>query len=309
MIKPRALSPGDRLAIVAPASCFGRQEFSDGIAELERLGYIPVYDESVFARSRHGYVAGDPEVRAAAIQKAWRDPQIAGVIAVRGGYGSAQVLPLLDPREARQAAKPFIGYSDLTAMLTFLTMNCGMVAFHGPMLAGRLGRGEAGYDRTSFTAALSSREPMGELSPAGVEIVRRGEARGPMFGGTLTQLLASIGTPFAFNPPDDYVLFLDEVGERPYRLDRMVTQLRQTGLLGRANSVVIGELPGCDEPSGSPAGRAVMADLFAEFPGPVVIGFPSGHTTAPAMTLPFGVACRVVASRTPSVVVEEGAVR
>jgi muramoyltetrapeptide carboxypeptidase len=129
-----------------------------------------------------------------------------------------------------------------------------------------------------------------------------------LLGGTLTQLLASLATPFAFAPQPVRMLFLDEVGERPYRLDRMVTQLRQTGLLARAAAVVIGELPQCDEPSGDPSARAVMADLFASFPGPVVIGFPSGHTTGPAMTLPFGVACRVIAGSRPRLVIEEAAV-
>ena len=306
MRKPRALAPGDRLAIVAPASPFTREEFDSGLQEIRRLGFEPVYDDSVFARER--YVAGTPAVRAAAIHAAWRDPSIAGVIGVRGGYGSAQLLPLLNRDEARGAAKPFIGYSDLTSVLTFLTLGCDLVAFHGPMLAGRLGRGAEGYDEDSFVRTLCRREPVGELAPAGLESVRPGEAGGVLLGGTLTQLLASLGTPYAFAPPDGYVLFLDEVGERPYRLDRMVTQLAQAGLLARASAVVIGELPNCDEPSGDPKARAVMADLLADFPGPVLIGFPSGHTVGPAMTLPFGVAARVLAGPRPRLVIEEAAV-
>jgi muramoyltetrapeptide carboxypeptidase len=307
MRKPRALTPGDRLAIVAPASPFTRDEFDAGLQEIRRLGFVPVYDDSVFARRR--YVAGSPEVRAAAIHAAWRDPSIAGLIGVRGGYGSAQLLPLLDREEARRASKPFIGYSDLTAMLTFLTIGCERVAFHGPMLAGRLGRGAAGYDEDSFVRALCRREALGELAPPGLESVREGEASGMLLGGTLTQLLASLGTPYAFDPPAGYVLFLDEVGERPYRLDRMVTQLAQAGLLSRASAVVVGELPKCDEPSGDPTARAVMADLFAGFPGPVLIGFPSGHTNGPAMTLPFGVSARVIAGPAPRLVIEESAVQ
>ena len=307
MRKPRALAPGDRLAIVAPASPFTREDFDGGLEEIRRLGFVPVHDESVFARER--YVAGTPAVRAAAIHAAWRDPLIAAVIGVRGGYGSAQLLPLLDREEARRAAKPFIGYSDLTSMLTFLTLGCDLVAFHGPMLAGRLGRGAAGYDEDTFVRTLCRREPVGELAPAGLESVRPGEARGMLLGGTLTQLLASLGTPYAFAPPDGYVLFLDEVGERPYRLDRMVTQLAQSGLLARASAIVIGELPRCDEPSGDPTARAVMADLFADFAGPVLIGFPSGHTTGPAMTLPFGVTARVIAGPRPRLVIEEPAVQ
>ncbi|HMB80127.1 MAG TPA: LD-carboxypeptidase [Vicinamibacterales bacterium] len=306
MRKPRALRPGDRLAIVAPASPFTREEFDAGVAEIRRLGFEPVYDESVFARQR--YVAGPPALRAAAIHAAWRDPSIAGLIGVRGGYGSAQLLPLLDREEARRAGKPFIGYSDVTSILTFLTIGCDLVAFHGPMLARRLGRGVDGYDKDSFVRVLCRREPVGELTAPGLESMRAGEASGPLFGGTLTQLLASLGTPFAFAPPQGYVLFIEDVGERPYRLDRMVTQLVQTGLLARASGVVIGELPMCDEPSGDPTARAVMADLFAGFPGPVLIGFPSGHTTGPAMTLPLGVTARVVATAQPRLVIEEAAV-
>jgi muramoyltetrapeptide carboxypeptidase len=307
MRKPRALAPGDRLAIVAPASPFSRAEFDSGVQELRRLGFVPVYDDSVFARQR--YVAGSAAVRAAAIHAAWRDPSIAGVVGVRGGYGSAQVLPLLDREEARRAAKPFIGYSDLTSVLTYLTIGCDRVAFHGPMLAGRLGRGAAGYDEDSFIRTLCRPEALGELTPPGLESIRSGEAKGLLLGGTVTQLLASLGTPYAFDPPTGYLLFLDEVAERPYRLDRMVTQLAQSGLLARAAGVVIGELPNCDEPSGDPTARAVMADLFADFHGPVLIGFPSGHTSGPAMTLPFGVVTRVVGGVTPRLIVEESAVQ
>jgi muramoyltetrapeptide carboxypeptidase len=104
------------------------------------------------------------------------------------------------------------------------------------------------------------------------------------------------------------VLFLDEVGERPYRIDRMITQLRQSGLLARASAVVVGELPRCDEPSGEPTARAVVADLFSDFPGPVLVGFPSGHTVGPSMTVPFGVTARVVAGSRPRLVIEEAAV-
>jgi muramoyltetrapeptide carboxypeptidase len=307
MRKPRALAPGDRLAVVAPASPFTREEFDSGLLEVRRLGFVPVYDDSVFARQR--YVAGSAAVRAAAINAAWRDPLIAGLIGVRGGYGTAQLLPLLDRDAARHASKPFIGYSDLTSMLTYLTLGCERVAFHGPMLAGRLGRGAAGYDEDSFVRTLCRREPPGELAPSGLQSIRPGEAAGMLLGGTLTQVLASLATPFAFDPPSGYVLFLDEVGERPYRLDRMVTQLVQTGLLARASAVVIGELPKCDEPAGDPTARDVMADLFAQFPGPVLIGFPSGHTVGPAMTLPFGVAARVIGGARPRLVIEEAAVQ
>jgi len=308
MLKPRALTPGSRLAVVAPASAFRRDEFDAGVEEIRRLGFEPVYDDSVFAKGSPVYLAGAAGARANALRAAFRDPSIAGIVAVRGGYGSAQLLPLLDVEEARRACKPFIGYSDLTAILGFLTIQCGVVAFHGPMIDQCLSRGEAKYDRRSFLHAVSRAEPLGELAPPGLEVISRGDAGGMLLGGTVTQLLATMGTRFAFDPPNGFVLFFEEVGERPYRLDRMVTQLRQTGILARASAIVIGELNGCDEPGGSVTGRGVMADVLSDFPGPIVAGFPSGHTTGPTYTLPLGVACRVVADERPRLVIEEAAV-
>lgn len=306
MIRPRALKPGDHVAIVAPASPFERDEFERGVDEVRRLGFEPVFDVCIFDRDR--YVAGSPSVRAASLQAAWRDRSIAGILAVRGGYGSAQILPLLDRNEAQRARKAFVGYSDLTSLLTYFTTGCGLVCFHGPTVAGRLGGGEQAYDRDSFVRALTRAEPLGELTAPGIEALRPGEAAGPLLGGTLTQLAASLGTPYAFEPPAGYVLFVDEVGERPYRIDRMWVQLAFSGVLARASAIVFGELPGCDEPGGDPTVRAVVADLVQDFPGPVLFGFPSGHTAGPALTLPLGVRARIIAGRGSRMVVEEPAV-
>ena len=306
LTRPRAVRPGDRLAIVAPASPFDRGEFDAGIEEVRRLGFEPVFDERVFAR--RGFVAGAPGLRARALREALTDPSIAGVLCVRGGYGSVQVLPWLDPREIAAARKPIVGYSDITSLLVFITGHAGLVAFHGPTVAGRLGRGERGYDRATFLAALCKATPMGEVGSRSLRTVKPGEAAGPLFGGTLTQLLASLATPFAFDPPDEHVLFLDEVNERPYRLDRMLVQLRLSGLLARASAVIFGELPGCDEPGGTPTAWSVIEDALADFAGPIVTGLPSGHTTGAALTLPLGVQTRVVADDHPRVVIEEAAV-
>ncbi len=305
MRKPRALVPGDRVAIVAPASPFDRDTFDQGVAEIERLGLTPVITEGVFAR--RGYVAGDARSRAAALTAVWRDPSIAAIMGVRGGYGSAQLLPFLDPDIVRDAAKPFIGHSDLTAVLVYLTTQCGTVCFHGPMVL-NLSRGEAGYDRDSFRRCLMTTAPIGELAADGLDTLRAGEASGLLLGGTLTQLVASLGTPYAFAPPSGYVLLLDEVGERPYRIDRMLTQLSASGVLMRAAAVVCGEFPDCDEATGLPSARGVVAELLQAFPGPVLFGFPTGHTAGPALTVPLGVEVRVVGGRRPRFVVTESAV-
>jgi muramoyltetrapeptide carboxypeptidase len=307
MLKPRALRPGDRLGIVAPASPFGRDSFDAGVAELTRLGYEPVFDQSVFARAR--YTAGDGATRAAAFRRAWQDPSIAALIAVRGGYGSVHLLPLLDSDEIRRTPKAFIGYSDNTSLLSWLTGQCGLVAFHGPMLDGRLGRGELAYDLDTFNRVLTRAEPAGRISHSQVEALRPGEAAGVLLGGTLTTLLASLGTPYAFDPPAGHVLFIDEVAERPYRIDRMLTQLRLAGLLSRASAIVFGELPRCDEPAErGPAIKDVVRDLLSDFPGPILFGLPSGHTDGASMTLPFGVRARVVTGAAPALIVEEAAV-
>lgn len=306
MRKPRALRPGDRVALVAPASPFARDEFDAGLGELRSLGFEPVFDESVFAR--HAYLAGPADLRASAWRRAWEDPSISALIAVRGGYGSVHILPFLDAERVRRSPKPFIGFSDNTSLLSWLTTQCGIVSFHGPMIEARLARGDAGYDRDTFVRCLCRSEPMGEIRDDRVETIVPGERSGILVGGTLTQLLASLGTPYEFDPPAGCILFIDEVGERPYRLDRMLTQLRLAGLLGRAAAVVFGELPKCDEPGGGPGARAVVEELMSGFPGPVLYGFPSGHTSGATLTLPFGVRARVVADGPPTLVIEEAAV-
>jgi len=306
MRRPRALRPGDRIAIVAPASQAPRAEFDAGVAELRRLGFEPVFDENVFDRT--AYLAGPAVTRTAAFQRAWSDPGIAALVAVRGGFGSVHLLPLLDPSIFAATPKAFIGYSDNTSILSWLTLTCGIVAFHGPMLQGRFARGEEGYDRDTFERCLTRAEPAGEITHPQVEVVQHGDAAGMLTGGTLTQLTGSLGTPYAFDPPDGCVLFLDEVGERPYRLDRLFTQLRLSGVLARVSALVFGELPECDEPDGKITARQVIGELVDDFPGPVLYGLPSGHTSGATLTLPFGVRARVITGARPALVIEESAV-
>lgn len=303
---PRALASGDVVAVVAPASPFDGAAFEAGVAELRHLGFRPEWQPDLFARQR--YLAGEPSLRAADFLAAWRDPRVAGLIGARGGYGSAQIVSSLDPGTIRATPRAFVGYSDLTTILTHLVCHCGVVAFHGPTVAGRLGRGAEAYDRASFLAALTVARPMGELALAGAETLVAGEARGRLMGGTLTQIAAAAGTAYALAPWDDTLLLLEDVGERPYRLDRLVQQVRDSGLLRRVRGVVLGTFPRCDEPGGVVTAREVLASLFAGFPGPVVYGAPFGHVDGPALTLPLGVRGRLVAGAAPILEVEEPAV-
>lgn len=306
MLKPRPLAPGDRIAVIAPASPFARDQFELGLAELRSLGFEPVYEESLFARD--GYVAGPPDLRAAAWMRAWADPSVAALVAVRGGYGSIQMLPFLDRETVRRTPKAFIGYSDNTTLLGWLTLACGIASFHGPMIAGQLARAADGYDRDTFERCLFRPEPAGEMTHPRLETVRAGNAAGVLVGGTLALLAASLGTPYAIMPPAGCVLFIEDVGERPYRLDRMLTQLQFSGVLERAAALVFGELRDCDEPDGSITARDVVERWARDFRGPVLFGLPSGHTSGPTLTLPFGVRARVVATPRPALVIEEAAV-
>ena len=155
----------------------------------------------------------------------------------------------------------------------------------------------------------SSASGAGALAPEGVEVLHGGEACGMLVGGTLTQLVGLLGTPWAFQVPQGAVLFVEDIGERPYRIHRMLTQLTQAGMLAPARALVFGEFPGCDEPGGDPAIRDVLREFTEGFGGPVLFGFPSGHTRGATWTLPFGVGATVVAAPAPALVITEAAVQ
>jgi muramoyltetrapeptide carboxypeptidase len=306
VIKPRALREGDRIALVSPASPFSREEFDKGAAELRRLGYTPVYHESVFDRST--FTSGPAELRAAAFVRAWSDPSIAALIAVRGGYGSVHLLPELNGWTPQETPKLFIAYSDNTSLLSWLTCQCGITALHGPMIEGRFARGAEGYDEASFSR-LARGEGVGfVMEPDTLSVLCEGDARGPLHGGTLTQLTASLGTPYAFAPPDGCVLFIEDVNERPFRIDRMLTQLRLSGILARARGLVFGEMRGCDEPNGGPTARDTIRACLEDLDVPMLFGFPSGHTTGPCWTLPLGVRVHMRTSPRAGLVIEESPV-
>lgn len=304
MIRPRRLRPGDRIALVAPASGFRTPDLETGAAELRRLGFEAVHEPEVFVRT--WFEAGSPDVRARVLDAAWSDPSISAILAIRGGYGSQQLLPLLEPERPRQARKMLIGYSDITTLLCWSFMQ-GMVSLHGPMVEGRLSVGPSAYDEGTFLRVLTDPEPLGPLPAPALETFMPGEAAGLVVGGTLTQIVTLLGTPWALDLPRGAILLIEEVAERPYRVHRMLTQLAQSGTLARAGAIVFGEFRGCDEPGGPPAIRDVLRDFTRGFHGPVVFGLPFGHTTGAALSIPIGVRGRVVTTP-PAVIIEEGAV-
>lgn len=306
MLRPRPLRRGDRVALVSPASPFDRGEFDRGAAELSRLGFEPVWDDRVFAREP--MVSGPPALRAGAFLDALRDPAIRAIVAVRGGYGSVELLPFFDARELAGARKIICGYSDITSLLVYTVCHAGLVAFHGPMLDRRLSRGDAGYDKASFLAALSEPAPMGRLAPPGLSVLREGTAGGTLVGGTLTQIAAGLGTPYGLALDGPSILFLEDVGERPYKLRRMLMQLKLAGAFARVSGIVLGDMTGCDEPGGQPSACDVITAVLDGFEGPILSGFPSGHGETPLWTLPFGVRASIATAGGPSLTIEEPAV-
>lgn len=304
----RPVGRGSRVAVVAPASGCTRDEVDRGLGELRRLGFDPVWDERLF--DAQPFTAGTPGSRAEELQHALTRPDVDAVLAVRGGYGSVHTLPGLDAAAIRLARTAFVGYSDVTSVHAFLGGSAGLTSVHGPMIDRRLSRGPAGYDQTTFLTSLST-EPLGEVTPAGMSVVKPGEATGLLVGGTLTQLVGLLGTPFDVPPPRGHVLFIDEVHERPYRLHRLLTQWQMAGRFASAAALVFGQLPDCEEPGATVTALDVVRELVADFPGPVLFGVPSGHTAAdvPLISLPFGVPVRVVAADPPRLVFTEAAAR
>jgi len=311
MLRPRALRSGDKVAIVSPASPFVRAEFDAGVEELRRLGLDPVWDDRVFAREP--MVAGPPGLRAQAFLDALRDPSITALIAARGGYGSVEILPFVDAAELARARKILCGFSDITSLLVYSVCHAGLVAFHGPMLERRLARRDEGYDRASFVKALFDPAPMGRLEPAGLSVLREGAAQGMLVGGTLTQIAAGLGTPYGIRLDRPALLFIEDVGERPYRLRRMLTHLKLAGVLDHVAGVILGSMEDCDEPPAAGGGTALracdaVAAFFSEFNGPILSGFPSGHGPSPVWTLPFGVQAAMDTADGGALWIEEPAV-
>ncbi len=275
----------------APASAIEAEKVEAGVRELERLGFrVRVADDIL---DKQIYAAGSPERRVRELHELFADPEVRGVVCARGGAGAAQVLPLLDLGLLAAHPKVFSGYSDITHLHSVLG-NLGIVSFHGPMLATELSTGR--YDADSFLQSVSAMDGgMAFGADAGLRVLREGRASGRLRGGCLTLLAAACGTPWSLRAEDDTILFLEEVDEKPYRVHRMLIQLRQSGVLDHVRGVVLGELPGCEGPPDLPYSLDEVLKDALPAPLPVAIGLRSGHRAASFLTLPLGVAAELAA--------------
>lgn len=272
MIVPPPVVPGATIGVVAPGGAVNRDALARGVAELERMGFRVRLGAHVLERRR--YLAGTTDARLADLIAMLRDPDIGAVLCARGGYGTTHLLPHLDPALVAAHPKLVVGYSDVSPLLGWVVERSGVVALHGPMVATDVAKGLTDRAAARLLALLAApgatwREPI-------TEVVAAGAATGRLVGGCLSSLVALLGTPYALET-DGAVLFLEDVAERPYRVDRMLTHLRLAGKLERIAAVVLGSFADCDGASADDALADVFRDCFADAPFPVVAGFPAGH--------------------------------
>lgn len=294
MLLPNALRPGDRVAVIAPAGRVDAAGLERGLAELRSWGLEPVPGAHLLAS--HGYLAGTDAQRAADLLWAFRDPAIAGVICARGGYGCLRLLPHLDWGVIRANPKAFAGFSDITTLHQAFWKEAGLVTFHGPMVSVAEPGGMPAYNAAGLRAALMGQAypgpvplPEGAPDAPGLQTLVGGRARGRLLGGNLELVTRSIGTPWQLDTRGA-ILVLEDVDEAPYRVDRMLMQLRLAGLLDGVAGIVFGDSPTClVHPEGRPSLTLfeVLGELLAPLGVPLLYGFPCGHSRYRA-TLPLG---------------------
>ncbi|MGC2208803.1 MAG: LD-carboxypeptidase [Candidatus Korobacteraceae bacterium] len=290
----RALGPHSKAGVVSPASCVDRAALEAGCRALSELSGWQVATSPVALQSEGGF-AGSAAARAVSLMETWQRDDVDAVICARGGYGSNYLLPLLDFDALRMNPKPFVGYSDNTSLLLALERT-GMVAFHGPMVASDFARGTA--DELSLRAALGG-EALDLRFSAGspVQPLVAGEARGTLTGGCLSVVVTSLGTPWEIETWGK-ILFLEDVNEKPYRIDRMLMHLLLAGKFHGVRGIVFGAMLGC---AAAPEDEETLPRMMVRVLGglgiPIAIGFPSGHVESGNITLPFGVPAALVCSK------------
>ena len=268
--------------MVAPAGSVQDERLKAGVQALERAGFAVELAEGILEQK--GYLAGDEKRRAGALQRFFERADIAAVLCARGGFGSVQLLPLLDAEVIRRHPKVFVGYSDASIILNWLAQRCAMVAFHGPMVAMEVARGLEGRSADFFWGTLTGEKRQWRLEVA--ETVRPGVAVAEMAGGCLSAIITTLGTPYEIQTSGK-ILLLEDIGEKPYRIERMLTHLKMAGKLTGIAGLVFGSFTRC-EGEGERDVREIIQDLFHEAPYPVVTGLAAGHGDE-NLLLPFGV--------------------
>jgi len=296
------LKIGDTVGVVSLAAAVEKQALERGLEIVRGLGFHARVSKHVL--DRDDILAGSDRQRADELQAFFADPDIRAILVARGGYGSGRILPLLDFEAIALTPKPFVGFSDLTFLLNPIVERARMVAFHGPMLA--IDHQIEERNRRSFEHL--GKVLLGKLDRFEMEapqVIHPGSAEGELMGGCLSIIVAMLATPYAPSF-DDKIVFLEEVGERAYRIDRMLVQLRQSGALARCAGIVFGAIrPYGNEENEARMIRRFVAEQTAELEIPVLYGIDAGHFTN-NLTLPFGVRARLDTSVRSLTLTESG---
>src|SRR5579871_3019286 len=286
LVKPPALRPGDTIGIVAPASNVNGADFEARCAALRAAGYKLIYDDSLFDRDL--YFAGSTARRARELETMFTRDDVRAIICARGGYGSNYLLPEIDIEKIRANPKIFVGYSDITSLSTYFLDAAGLTAFHGPMVAKDWYHSD-GVDLPSWQSAVSGLSAWDVPLNAGVTSIVDGEAEGILYGGCLSILVASLGTPYEIKT-DDTILFLEDVAAKPFQIDRMLMQLKLGGFLKNVRGIVFGDMLDCvQSPTQDYTLHEVIRRVVGDLGIPIAFGVRSGHVTSGNITLPFGV--------------------
>jgi len=289
-IKPPALRAGDKVGIVAPASNIKRELLEQGSAALRRMGYEPLYSDSIMERDL--YFAGSVERRARELEEMFEREDVRAIICARGGYGSNYLLNALDLRKIAAHPKIFVGYSDLTSLLTCFADSAKLVTFHGPMVTKDFASDD-GVDIASWTAALSGAAEWEIGAGSGAGPMVQGQAEGILYGGCLSILVASLGTPNEIRT-EGTILFLEDVAAKPFQIDRLLMQLKLAGKLNGVRGIVFGEMLDCRQSADQDYTlEEVVLRVVRDLKIPVAFGLRSGHVSLANVTLPIGVQARL----------------
>ncbi len=294
-IKPKRLKSGDSIALVAPGSYISKEELEDSIKKIEALGFRGVYSDKILLQN--GYFSGTDSMRAEDLQEKFEDKSVNGIMCARGGYGCARILPLLDYKSIQRNPKVLIGYSDVTALMYGIFKKTGLITFHGPVSTSTFND----FSVKNFNSVLiennypikfsNATEDLDE-NPYGVFSIVKGKAKGKLIGGNLSIMVSLIGTEYDVSY-ENAIVFFEEVGEEPYRIDRMLTQLIQAKKFDKASGIMMGIFRKCesktDDPSFSKSFTLmeVLKDRLGNLKIPVIYGMTFGHIKN-KFTIPFG---------------------
>ncbi len=294
-IKPARLKKGDRIGLVAPGGFITEKELQEAVENLKMLGFIPVPSPNIL--QRFGYLAGRDSIRAADLNEMFRRKDIDGIVCARGGYGCTRILHLLDYDAIKSNPKVIVGYSDITALLYAIYSRTGLVCFHGPVGISTFNTFSIQYFGEILMHSYDSLQlismPENAESEFDLRTISSGKCKGELAGGNLSIVVSLIGTPYDINY-EGKIIFLEDVDEQPYRIDRMMTQMIQSGKFDKASGIALGLFSKCEAKEKDPDSPRsftlfeVLVERLAGLDIPVIYGLSFGHITN-KFTLPFGI--------------------